>query len=386
MARTKTEIDFKKLNYLKKMTENKFGRTITTSKDCIDLTNALLKLNVNANLNAQTIRRLFGLVKNDFSPSIYTLDLLSLYVANTYWADYEIKDQTENNIPALANWIMNYYKNEEFGLTEVGDLIAGSEELQNMLLTRLAKLKSAHWMLFEHRPLRDNFNNNSYLKALDIYIKHKGTTEANIFGYGLFFKAALLTENKKDLEKYFHNIQNIELTKDVANIPAARKFGVPLIYYHLKNDETNFSKTFKAALTARNNYLTRMDYNATNFDSNLIEHLLLIGRSQECKIIWELHLESKMKYCSIPNPECYQQINLLIEAFAFGQERFYKKILKFDSNKMRIGERKFYTIFFLLYLIKFTKKTSVKKLNKLNIQLNELIEDTGYTYFKKLIS
>lgn len=386
MARTTTIIDFEKLSHLKKMAEHKFGRTITTSKDCIDLTNALLKINNSANLNSQTIRRLFGLVKNDFSPSIYTLDLLAQYVANSYWADYNFKEQTENNTLALADWIIDYYANEKFGFTQVVDLIAESEDLQNMLLVKLAKLKSAHWMLFEHRPLRDSLNKKSYTKALEVYLDNKGTTEAEIFVYGMFFKRALLSQNKNDIEKYYHIIDNITLTKDVHNIPAGRKFGIPLLYFNLKKDEINFNKAFNEALSIRDNYTSKMDYYGTNFDSTIIEHLLLIGRYEEIKIVWGLHLKSKVKYCTTLDSECYQQFNLLVEAYAFGQQKFYKKIMKFDSNKMRVGERKYYNLFFLAYLIKFTKKSSQQKLIKLNIQFKELIEDTGYTYFKNLIN
>ncbi|MBD3749266.1 MAG: hypothetical protein IE931_07210 [Sphingobacteriales bacterium] len=386
MARTTTLIDFEKLSHLKKMAEHKFGRTITTSKDCIDLTNALLKINKSANLNSQTIRRLFGLVKNDFSPSIYTLDLLAQYVANCYWADYNFKVQPENNTLALADWILDYYANEKFGFTQVVDLIVESEDLQNMLLVKLAKLRSAHWMLFEHRPLRDNLNKKSYIKALEIYLDNKGTTEAEIFVYGMFFIRALLSGNKNDIEKYCQIIEGLTLSKDVHNIPAGRKFGVPLIYYHLINDEINFNKTFNEALTIRDNYTSRMDYNGTNFDSTIIEHLLLIERYEEIKIVWGLHLKSKEKYCTTPDSECYKQFNILIKAYTFGQQKFNRDIMRFDCNKMRVGERKYYNLFFLAYLIKFTKKSSQQKLIKLNIQYKELIEDTGYTYFKNLIN
>lgn len=386
MARTTTIIDFEKLSHLKKMTERKFGRTITTSKDCIDLTNALLKINNSANLNSQTIRRLFGLVKNDFSPSIYTLDLLAQYVANCYWADYNFKEQLKNNTLALADWILDYYANEKFGFTQVVDLIAENEDLQNILLVKLAKFKTAHWMLFEHRPLRDNLNKMSYIKALEIYLDDKGTTEADIFVYGMFFKRALLNENKYDIEKYYQIIDKIILTKDVHDIPAGRKFGIPLVYYHLTKDEINFNKAFNEALIVRDNYTLRMDYNSTNFDSTLIEHLLLIKRYEEIKIIWGLHLKSKEKYCKTPDSESYQQFNILIEAYTFGQQKFNRDIMKFDCNKMRVGERKYYNLFFLAFLIKHTKKSSQQKLIKLNIQFKELIEETGYTYFKNLIN
>lgn len=386
MARTKTIIDYKKLHHLKKMTEKKFGRTIVTSKDCNDLTKALLENTTYTNLHAQTIRRLYDLVKSDFSPSIYTLDLLGQYVSNTSWADYNFNEEIETqNIKSEADWVLDYYRDEQFGINKVVDKIAANEDLQNLVIVKLASFKAAQWMLFENRPFRDSLN-KSYKKAIEVYIEAKGTTEAEIFGFGMLFNSAFLTENTFEIERYFKIIDAISLTKDVYNIPAARKFGVPLLYYHLNNDEVNFLKTFNEALIARNLYQDKMSLTDSNFDSILVEHLILIGRYRECKIVWELHLKFSVNHSDSTNSACYQQFIILIEAFVFGHQKFNKNILCFDSEKMRIGERKYYNLMFLVYLIKFTKKSSRLKLLKLNKQLDDLIFDTGYTYFRQLIN
>jgi hypothetical protein len=385
MARTKTIIDFKKLSHLKKMTEHKFGRSIVTSKDCIDLTHTLTSSIHNHHISPQTIRRLYGLIKTDFYPSLYTLDILAHYVANTCWANYNFVDDAGENLNSTAEWIYNYYANAEFGITEVADAIASSEELQNLLVVKLAKINTAHWMFFEHRPLRDCLN-KSFKNALLVYIHEKDTTEAEIFGYGLLFIGAFLSENTKEIEEYFVKMERTPLTKDVYNIPAARKFGVPLIYYHLKGDEVNFNKVMEESLEVREKYVDKMDYYTINFDYSLVEHLILIGRFEECALLWKLHQRDKQtRFPKKPVSKLFEQLTLLFEAFIYGRKKNYSKILEFDCNGLRIGERKYYNLMFLSYMIKFTKKNSSKKLEKLYVQFYELIEDTGYTYFNKLI-
>lgn len=386
MARTKNIIDETKLAHLKKMVENKFGRPIINSKDCNDLAAYLTTVQPNSNINAQTIRRLYGLVKTEHSPSAYTLDLLSQYVASCSWAGYEIKEEVNESLKLLADWIFDFFSVHEFGYTKVTDAIAESEQLQQLLLLRLASVKTAHWMFFEQRPLRDLLD-KYYQHIIPVYMANKeNTNEAKLFGYGLLFWGAFLTENEAGIEKYFKIIEETELTPEVYNIPAARKFGVPMMYYHLKQNENEFEKWFGMALKQRKDYIQQSNYDweATNFDFVIAEHLLLVGRYEHCKKLWRIHQTDKKKYSTLIKRWLHhQQYILLMDAFC--SKNFYKKVMQFDANKARMGERKFYSILFVIYQLMHVKKNAAHKAFKLQKQLDLLIADTGYTWFYHLV-
>lgn len=381
MARTKNIIDETKLDHLKKMVEQKFGRTIVTSKDCNDLVKTLLIDETTANINAQTIRRLFGLVKTTHAASVFTLDLLCNYVANCSWAMYNHQNKIDKSLIVLSDWIFELYANPKFGYTKVVDAIAEDENLQNLLLNRMADLSSAHWMFFENRPLRDSLN-NTYINALIKYMHCKGDNEAHIFVYGMLFMGAFLTENLTDVEKYFHLINSIPLSNDVFQIPAARKFGVPLLYYTLKNDSYNFEKTLDLAIEARSKYVKEMEFDHVCFDIILLEHLLFTGNQEAINRFFFIYFQDKQKSRK-KNQPYFAQIYLLV--CAYNHKNFYRPVLKFDVNQLRIGERKFYNLLFVTYLLRHIKTSSKLKRIKLQSQLNSLIKATGYTYFNNLI-
>lgn len=385
MARTKNTVDENKLAHLKRMVETKFGRPIANSKDCNDLSNHLISFG--GNVNPQTVRRLFGLVKTTNSPSLFTLNLLANYTQNCSWKQYQHHQEIDEKTNLLADLFFDFYADPLFGYLKVVDTICENEALQDMLLMRLATVKNAQEMFFENRPLRDALNKTTYKLALYQYIESKGSTnEAKLFGYGLLFWGAFLTENGIDISSYFKIIREIPLTANINNIPAARKFGIPLMYYHYKNDEKEFEKWFNKAMLKREDYikLNSFAWESSNFDFVIIEHLLLIGRYSHAQKLWQQHLSDKKNYNeSSKSYHYFNQYKTLIAAFC--KKDFDKKVMSFDANLARSGERKFYTILFLIYKINHTSTTSKSKRLKLVMQLNQLINDTGYTWFYKLI-
>ncbi|GAB1463781.1 hypothetical protein [Pedobacter sp.] len=387
MARTKNIVDEHKLSHLKKMVETKFGRPITSSKDCNDLANYLANIQNEGNINPQTIRRLFGLVKTEHSPSLFTLNLLAKYTQNCAWANYQPQQEIDSNTNLLANLIIDFYADPLFGYNQIVDDICENDALQSLLLNRLATIPAAQGMFFENRPLRDCLN-KSFKHALPIYLNSKGNTnEAKLFTYGMLFWSAFLTENRNDINLYFKLIEEMPLTNDIYNIPAARKFGVQLMYYHLTNNETEFIKWFEKTLDIRqeNIHLTNFDWNFMNFDFVIIEHLLLIGKYDCCQEVWQLHQQDKQKYQRVKQEvQSFDQYRILIDAFC--HKGYYKPVMQFDANATRLGERKFYTLLFIIYQLNHAQQKAHLKRQKLTKQLNNLITDTGYTWFYKLVN
>ena len=380
MARTKNYVNETKLAHLKMCVEQKFGRPIVSSKDANDLANFLTSANI-GNINAQTLRRLFGLVPTNFSPSVYTLDTLSFYVANCSWAQYNPSNKINNTTKIIANLFLNFYADPNFIESNVVDAIAQNEELQNILLDKIAPLKHARIDFFGVRPLRD-FLNKVYKRSLLTYTKSKPTNEAFIFSYGLLFLGAFLTENFEETKRYFLLMEQTPLSDEVFNTPAGRKFGVPLIYYHMTGNENQFKKVFNDCLNTREKYKQLMDYHNSNFDSIVIEYLLLINRLDEAKLILKLHIKEKKKKKVKDHFPYYPQLFNLICGCATGDKTL---LTYFDINQLRLGERKYYNLIFICYQLKMINRTTVLKRKKLLKQLGQLVKDTGYTWFYKLV-
>ena len=65
-------------NIIKTETEYVFGRRVVSSRDCIDLSDEIYQ-RTRTQVNPNTLRRFFGLVKAPYSPSQSTLTILSKY-------------------------------------------------------------------------------------------------------------------------------------------------------------------------------------------------------------------------------------------------------------------------------------------------------------------
>src|ERR1700753_1264058 len=66
------------LSSIRKELEHTFGRKIVSSGDCIQMVEDIYK-HTGQSVNANTLRRFFGLVKADYPPSSSTLNILARY-------------------------------------------------------------------------------------------------------------------------------------------------------------------------------------------------------------------------------------------------------------------------------------------------------------------
>ena len=71
---------------IKKKIEEKSGIKIRYSRDCDILANEIFKKS-NCKLSASTIRRLFGFIKSEATPRVYSLDVIAIYLDYPSWDD-----------------------------------------------------------------------------------------------------------------------------------------------------------------------------------------------------------------------------------------------------------------------------------------------------------
>jgi hypothetical protein len=79
MSRKPTSVNNKSLQLLKGFVQNKSHLSCTCFAEIQQLQSEIKK-NVNEYISVQTLNRFFGLIKNDFKPSITTLNILGRYV------------------------------------------------------------------------------------------------------------------------------------------------------------------------------------------------------------------------------------------------------------------------------------------------------------------
>jgi hypothetical protein len=137
--------------FLKIRIEMRFGKSIRYSKDCETLAASISK-HCGEKISATTMMRLFGLMKTDSKPRLYTLDLVAQFAGFDSW-EAAIKDD---------------YLSEQSSIDQINSLIISSLAIQQKIhITyspdRMLKLAYLGSMDFEVKEVQ-----NSKLQVGDI--------------------------------------------------------------------------------------------------------------------------------------------------------------------------------------------------------------------------
>ncbi len=93
-----------KLSYqlLRKNVEHRLGTTISSARECMTLSKALMDV-VQAKVSVTTIKRFWGIVVSDISPSKFTLNAMARYIGYVDFADFE-QGMDADNSDSSATW------------------------------------------------------------------------------------------------------------------------------------------------------------------------------------------------------------------------------------------------------------------------------------------
>ena len=116
---------------IKEKIENKFNSPIRYSKDC-DLLAAAISLETRSKISGSTIKRLFGIIPTKHNPSLYTLDVISVYLG---YANYDelinefrthleplrsnLKELNSHDITSRLKFKVSYDKNFHFTIERI---------------------------------------------------------------------------------------------------------------------------------------------------------------------------------------------------------------------------------------------------------------------------
>ena len=165
---------------IKKEIEHVFGRRIVSSRDCIQLSDEIYH-KTKVQLNPNTLRRFFGLVKAEYATSYSTLTVLSRYcgfqsvdevqqvkkeLAPTVpepdsvlnfliglFRDVQVPDRDDKTFLSLVMHTVNYL-NRNLSLTDQFQVqIAKTRNGQDIYFEKIRKHRQAEWILWRWPPL-----------------------------------------------------------------------------------------------------------------------------------------------------------------------------------------------------------------------------------------
>jgi hypothetical protein len=192
--------------------EHVFGRQIISSRDCIDLS-ADIFVKTQHQLNSNTLRRFFGLVKADYPPSKLTLRIFSRYCGFHSVEDI-FNAKTKNADPELVEQeSLLHYLISLFCETPVKDycdktflslvrhtirFLNTNAALADKFQRLVAKTYNGQVFYFEHFVNIDKLN-SYYEEGLRYYLIEKRNIEANIFANSIFVYKYWLNGNDQKL-------------------------------------------------------------------------------------------------------------------------------------------------------------------------------------------
>lgn len=375
-----------------------FGRRILSSGDCNELSDEIYR-KTKHQLNPNTLRRFFGLVKANYPPAQSTLMILAKYCGFESLDDiYTIKN-TEAleggtvKTETILQFFVSVFRdsviikpNDKLFINMVIETIKflnANKFLTDKFQSLIAKTTSGNNYYFEKLVNVDSLN-SFYGNGLRYYVKEKGTPEAQAFTASLYlFKYWLSGEDQK-LIKSAARLQTFTSFNTMHPCMLARLFAAFLFYHHVLDTESE-----NIRIEIHKSYCdletTSVHWKLLNHFSYIIaEALMLTGHPEDAlfylKKIKVQEVDSESAY----DPFNYSQVYNLTEAFALynlGKHKQAENIIKeIKSSEFPFLNKKFSGI---LYLSLLKKIKPVNKSFQYKDQMVSWINETG---FKRLLT
>lgn len=386
----RVEFDMEQKAAIKGELERVFGRCITSSRDCIDLSDDIFR-KTQKQINPNTLRRIFGLVKAEYPPSQATLDILSKYCGfYTVEELYTTKQKVDNDDMVYHDQLLNYIVTL-FIQTPVKDfldktfltlakhtisLLNNNDLLAEKFMNVISKTKTGQDLYFENFVNVDKLN-SYYGNGLRYYLHAKGTEEASVFAHSLITLKYWLNNNQeKILHQADYLIDRAPPPATIAPYIMSRYFAALLFYAEAA------SMSADEILIDIYKYYSSPELNEnkeqlTCFEYIISEALVLTGHSQDALYYLRNYRGSfnKSEYSSF----FISLDNLkLLEALAHYQtgkfktaERIFDEIITSDFHYLN---KHFTSILYLQLMNKLKRK------NDKNMETRiKLIQQTGFT-------
>lgn len=246
------------LGVLRKLLIATFGRKVTTARDCQLLADEIFA-KTTFRVSANTLRRLFKIVKATYLPSKSTLNILSQYCG---FSSFEELLLLNNGTPAATpqapftqstlNFLISLFKelparhyHDETLLALVKPTVkflTQNTELAEAFNHAVAKIPNGQIFYFEQYVNIDGLNSH-YGSGLRMYLMEKKEPEAQIFAHSLLGLRAWLSNDVMSLEKHYNAVAGYQLNASIHPFVCGRYFALQLFHAHLQ--KTSIEKILK---------------------------------------------------------------------------------------------------------------------------------------------
>jgi len=367
-----------------------FGRPIVSSRDCIELSDEIYQ-KTKAQLNFNTLRRFFGLVKADYPPSHSTLAILSKYCGFNSINDIN-PEKIDRNPEQVESASLLYYLVSLFNETAV---------MENSDKTFLSIVRHTIKFLHNHPGLTDKFQsliaktpngqtfyfeqfvnvnqlNFYYGSGLRYYMNEKRTPEGKVFAYSVWLLRDWLAGNDAKVLQYAEQIREEKYTPKGNLYIDSRYYAAWMLHAQttgLPAEEVliDLYKFYSSAAVQNHAHAEQVFY----FECIVAEALILAGYYEDA-LYYLGNAEVRQK-----KSECCKYVNSiqcvkLLTAIAFYKTKSNEKAVAiFDTIKPSdffFISHKYYGILYLHLANALRRKHS-----KYNESLQTLVEKTGFT-------
>ncbi len=385
---------------LRNKIQSTYGEEILFSKDCIPLSEDLFS-RIKSKISPQTLRRLFGFIKDEIKISNTSLQLLSNYCGYENYNDLLNgntvgKALNESEVKyiklffSISSNNLGFDENYHNASKNISKLLFSNSNLLNKTSTYLSKNPAAQVYFFERFPYLDGIC-SGYEIHLKKYLFEKRNQEAQLFGNCLMYLSYALSNNSKR-KSQIKLINSLPIEDKIHPFPFARMFASNIMENYLNNNVEELEYWISYCLKEANKPdKSKKEYiNFPYFQFIIADVFNLIERPYEAEEILRI---GELDYKRIPDTtldEGYIEALDLIKAinlFQLGKisecKRMFKRI---NSKDIIFVMHDYFLIQRLIVELRLIKSKASTKYITINNQLLNLIEKTNFTFFLDKIS
>lgn len=378
--------------------ENTWGQKILYSKDCNTLSDDIYQ-KIHVKISSQTLRRVCGFIDDGVKISKSTLRYLANYSGYENYEDLMV--QSPENLKPIDSSDVKYIKlfysinpiksnqdeNYHNASKNIAKILYKKPEILQYTSTYLSQSTAAQIYFFERFPFIDKLS-SAYQLSLKKYLREKSNPEAQLYGNCLLYMGYALSNTTSKRTKILSIVNQIPLDTSVHPFPLGRKFACNILECYLNGEQQELENWIKlsvleaATISKRKNEYNNFPY----FQFILSDVLNLIERPVEAGEIINI---CELDYKRVPGfnlDEGYLEALDLVKAinlFQQGKHKDAKRILaRLQSTDILFIMHDYFLIQRLIVELHFIKSEKSFKYKKMLHEINQLIEKTGFYFFK----